>query len=178
LVPLLGIVAARVFTLVAMTTYLPIFLTEEGASLWFAGLSLSIFEAAGVVGALVGGSLSDRLGRRLVLFMAMLTTPLFMLLFLAADNWLRFPLLILTGFTSLAVAPVLMALVQESFPENRAMANGLYMSLSFVIRSFAIVALGAAGDMFGLRLAYAASAVVPLLGLPFLLLLPAGSSSA
>lgn len=178
LLPLLGIVAARVFTLAAMTTYLPIFLTEEGASLWFAGLSLTIFEAAGVLGALVGGSLSDRLGRRLILFVAMLTTPLFMLMFLAADGWLRVPLLLVIGFTSLSVAPVLMALVQETFPENRAMANGLYMSLSFVIRSFAIVALGAAGDMFGLRLAYAASAVVPLLGLPLLLLLPGGRSAA
>ena len=178
LAPLLGIVAARVFMLAAMTTYLPIFLTEEGASLWSAGLSLTIFEAAGVVGALVGGSLSDRLGRRLVLFVAMLTTPLFMLVFLAAGGWLRFPLLLVTGFTSLSVAPVLMALVQESFPENRAMANGLYMSLSFVIRSIAIVALGAAGDLFGLRVAFAASAVVPLLGLPLLLLLPRGSSSA
>jgi FSR family fosmidomycin resistance protein-like MFS transporter len=177
LVPLVGIVSARVFTLAAMTTFLPIFLTEQGASLWFAGLSLTIFEAAGVVGALVGGSLSDRLGRRLVLFLAMLSTPIFMLLFLAAGDWLRLPLLILTGFASLSVAPVLMALVQETYPENRAMANGLYMSLSFIIRSFAILALGAAGDLFGLRLAYAASAVVPFLGLPLLLLLPERSSS-
>jgi FSR family fosmidomycin resistance protein-like MFS transporter len=65
-----------------------------------------------------------------------------------------------------------MALVQESFPENRALANGVYMSLSFVLGSVVVVVLGAMGDRFGLRLAFTASAVIPLLGLPLILLLP------
>jgi FSR family fosmidomycin resistance protein-like MFS transporter len=176
LLPLIGIVTARVFVLASLTTYLPIFLTDEGASLWLAGASLTILEAAGVAGALAGGSLSDRLGRRVVLFAAMLTTPLFMFIFLAVDGWPRFPLLLALGFTSLSAAPVMMALVQESYPENRAMANGLYMALSFVIRSGAVVALGAVGDLVGLRTAFAVSAIVPLLGLPLLLLLPRRSS--
>ncbi len=175
LVPLVGITSARVFMLAALTTYLPIFLTEEGMDLWFAGLSLTVLEAAGVVGALAGGTLSDHLGRRLVLFLAMLTTPLFMFAFLGLSGWLRFPLLIVLGFTSLSVAPVIMAAVQESCPQNRAMANGLYMALSFGIRAIAVVALGAAGDIFGLRLAFAGSAAIPLLGLPFVFLLPQGS---
>jgi FSR family fosmidomycin resistance protein-like MFS transporter len=177
LAPLMGIVTARVFMLAALTTYLPIFLTDEGATLWFAGVSLTLLEAAGVVGALVGGSASDRLGRRLVLFVAMISTPLFMLAFLAVNGWLRFPLLLLSGFASLSVAPVMMALVQESFPEHRALANGLYMALSFVIRSGAVLVLGLVGDLFGLRLAFAASAVVPLLGVPLIFVLPRGQSA-
>lgn len=177
LIPLIGVTSARVFMLAALTTYLPIFLTTEGADLWVAGASLTVLEAAGVVGALAGGSLSDRLGRRLVMFVAMITTPLFMFLFLGTSGWIRLPLLLLLGFTSLSVAPVIMAVVQESAPdENRAMANGLYMALSFGIRAIAVLALGAAGDVFGLRLAFAASAVVPLLGLPFVLLLPRSPS--
>jgi FSR family fosmidomycin resistance protein-like MFS transporter len=174
LVPLIGIITARVFTLAALTTYLPIFLTEEGASLWLAGVSLTVLEAAGVAGALTGGSLSDRLGRRLILFVAMLATPLFMLIFLATSGWIRLPLLLVLGFTSLSIAPVIMALVQESFPENRALANGVYMGLAFVIRSGAVVVLGALGDFFGLQLAFTISAVITLLGLPLLLMLPGG----
>lgn len=176
LLPLIGIVSARVFVLASLTIYLPIFLTGEGASLWFGGVSLTILEAAGVVGALAGGSLSDRLGRRVVLFAAMLSTPILMFIFLAVHGWPRLPLLLALGFTSLSTAPVLMALVQESYPENRAMANGLYMALSFVIRSGAVVALGAVGDLVGLRTAFAVSGIVPLLGLPLLLLLPRGGS--
>jgi FSR family fosmidomycin resistance protein-like MFS transporter len=137
-------------------------------------MSLTLLEGAGVVGALVGGSVSDRLGRRVVLFVAMLTTPLFMLVYLATQGWIRFPLLLILGFSSLSVAPVIMAVVQESFLENRALANGLYMALSFVIRSGAVMALGLMGDLFGLRLAFAVSAIVPLLGLPLVALLPRG----
>ncbi len=175
LVPLVGIIVARSFMMSALTTYLPIFLSEEGADLWLAGVSLSVLEAAGMVGALLGGAMSDRLGRRLVLFVSMLATPLFMFIFLAVDGWVQFPLLLVMGFTALSVTPAIMALAQESLPENRALANGVYMSLSFVLRSGVVVVLGALGDLFGLRLAFTASAVIPLLGLPLILLLPGKS---
>jgi FSR family fosmidomycin resistance protein-like MFS transporter len=172
LVPLVGIIVARSFMVSALTTYLPIFLSDEGAALWLAGISLSVLELAGVAGALLGGSLSDRLGRRTILAISLLATPLFMFAFLAANGWIRFPLLLLLGFTALSVTPVIMALVQESFPQNRALANGVYMSLSFLIRSGVVVLMGAMGDLFGMSLAFAVSAVMSLLGLPFLLLLP------
>jgi FSR family fosmidomycin resistance protein-like MFS transporter len=156
----------------ALTTYLPIFLSSEGAALWFAGVSLSVLEAAGVVGALLGGALSDRFGRRQVLTVSLATTPVLMFLFLASGGWVRFPLLIFLGFTALSVIPVLMALVQETFPENRALANGVYMSMSFILRSGAVLLLGIIGDSWGMRTAFAISAALPLLGLPFVWRLP------
>jgi len=70
----------------SLTTYLPTFLSEEGATLWFAGASLSVLEAAGVVGTLLGGSLSDRLGRRQVLAISLLTTLLLVFAFLSAEG--------------------------------------------------------------------------------------------
>jgi FSR family fosmidomycin resistance protein-like MFS transporter len=172
LVPVGGIIVARSFMSAALTTYLPVFLTEEGAELWFAGISLSVLEAAGVVGALAGGALSDRIGRRATLFISLSTTPVLMFAFLAVGGWMRFPLLLALGLTSLSVVPVIMALMQETFPENRALANGVYMALSFGIRSVVVVVVGAMGDLWGMRLAFTISAVIPLLGLPFLLMLP------
>ena len=170
--PLVGIIIVRIFLNSALTTFLPIFLNEQGADLWFAGFSLTILEAAGVAGALLGGSISDRLGRRLVLFISLVTTPIFMFVFLTVSGWAQITILPLLGFTSLSVTPVLMALVQENFPENRALANGLYMALAFTIRSGAVVLMGAMGDLIGLRQAFTASAVLMLLGIPLVLLLP------
>ena len=170
--PLAGIIVVRLFMNVPLTTYLPTFLIEEGASLWIAGVSLTALEAAGVVGALLGGSMSDRLGRRRVLLISMLLTPLLMFAFLSAEGWVRFSLLIALGFVTLSVTPVVMALVQESFPENRALANGVYMSSSFIFRSGVTIVLGALGDRFGLNLAFVVSAVIALFGLPLIPLLP------
>lgn len=172
MVPLVGIIIVRVFMNSALTTFLPIFLNEQGTDLWFAGASLTILEAAGVLGAMLGGSISDRLGRRLVLFISLMTTPIFMFVFLAVSGWAQITILPLLGLTSLSITPVLMALVQENFPENRALANGIYMALGFTLRSGAVVVMGALGDLFSLRHAFTASAVLMLLGVPLILLLP------
>jgi FSR family fosmidomycin resistance protein-like MFS transporter len=172
LVPLAAILAVRALMIGALTTYLPVFLSEEGATLWRAGAALSVLQAAGVVGALLGGALSDRVGRRVILMLSLLLTPLFMLAFLATEGWGQFLLLPALGLTSLSTAPAIMALVQESFPQSRSLANGVYMALNFLIQSGAVLVLGALGDRFGLRLAFTVSAAVPLLGLPFLLLFP------
>jgi MFS family permease len=65
-----------------------------------------------------------------------------------------------------------MAIVLENVPDNRGMANGIYMTLNFLYRSLAIMILGVLGDRFGLGLAFQASSVVMLLGLPIILFLP------
>ncbi len=174
LAPLIALVVVRAFMVSALTTYLPTMLSEEGANLWYAGAALSLLEGAGVAGALLGGWISDRLGRRAILFISTLVTPLLMFVFQAVGGWLQLPLLLVLGFSALSTSPVVMALVQESFPDNRALANGVYMALSFVLRSGVVVAMGAMGDMFGLRHAFTASAVINLLGLPLVFLLPGG----
>jgi FSR family fosmidomycin resistance protein-like MFS transporter len=65
-----------------------------------------------------------------------------------------------------------MALVQESYPDNRALANGIYMAMAFLIRSAVVVALGGIGDKYGLRQGSIISGVLMLLGTPLILLLP------
>jgi FSR family fosmidomycin resistance protein-like MFS transporter len=174
LAPVAGIVAARSFLSASLVTYLPIFMTEQGASLWLAGLSLTVFEGAGVIGALSGGSLSDRLGRRLTLFVSMLVASASIFAFLAAGGWAQFLLLIVLGFSVLSTTPVFLAMMQESFPENRALATGSFMALSFIINSTVVVVLGVLADRYGMRSAFVFSGLFSLLGLPFVLLLPRG----
>lgn len=166
------IILARAFIDSSLSTFLPTFLTEQGASLWLAGASYSVLEAAGIIGALVGGSISDHLGRRPVLFLAMTLTSVFTFILLFAPSYWKLPVLLALGFVSLSISPVVMAVVQESFPKNRAFANGIYMALGFVIRSIAVVLVGKVGDWVGLQFAFTISAVIILFGLPFIFLLP------
>ncbi|TKJ30517.1 MAG: MFS transporter [Chloroflexi bacterium B3_Chlor] len=176
LVPLVGITVMRGLMVAALFIFLPTYLTERGASLWFAGLSVSIVAGPGMVGSLLGGSLSDRWGRRRVLFVFMLAPPLLLFVLLMVSGWAMVPVLVALGLTIVPTQVILMAVVQESCPDQRALANGLYLSLAFLTESGGAVILGALGDLFGLSLAFTTSAVVLLLSLPLVFLLPTGGS--
>ena len=170
--PVAAIVVAQSFVASGLRAYLPVFMSEEGADLWFAGTALSLYQGGGILGALLGGALSDRIGRRQVIALSLLATPLLMFLFLEVSGWARLLVLLALGPVVISTAPVRMALVLEAFPENRALAGGALMSVYFVINSLVVVAIGAIADLVGMRGAYTACALAPLLGLPLILLLP------
>ncbi len=170
--PLIGVVLPRQVMLTALAVYLPTFMNMEGAGLWAAGASLSIWELAGVGGALAGGIISDKVGRNTILITGTASSSLLMLLFLAIQGWLLVPVLLLLGFASLSTAPVILAIVQEQMPHNRALANGVYLSIAFLSRPLAAFLLGLIGDSFGLRSAYFWSAIVSMIAIPFIFLLP------
>jgi FSR family fosmidomycin resistance protein-like MFS transporter len=172
--PLLGLVVTRSLAMSALSNYLPTYLSEAGTGFWLAGASLTVFQAAASLGVLVGGSLSDRLGRRVVMASSTLLPPLVLFAFLALDGTARLLTLLAIGFVVAPFDPAAIAAVQESATHNRALASSVYLSLSFIIRSVAVVAVGALADWIGLRWAFVLSTVVFLLGTPLLLLLPAG----
>jgi FSR family fosmidomycin resistance protein-like MFS transporter len=163
-----ALVALRSLMVMATTLFLPLYLTDNATSLWVAGVALSIVEAAGIAGAFAGGWISDHVGRRAVLIFGQVTAPFALLAFLASDGWLRIGTLPLIGFSLLAVPPVLMAVVQESFPQSRALANGVYLSMNFLIRSIAAIAYGAFGDTFGLTTSMYIAAAAMFIGLPLI----------
>ena len=66
----------------------------------------------------------------------------------------------------------MLAMVQEGVPHNRAMANGLFMSMSFLVRPLAAFIIGLLGDNFGLHTAFYIATVVALLAIPMIFLLP------
>jgi MFS transporter, FSR family, fosmidomycin resistance protein len=170
--PLAGLVFFRAFLLAAVTTYLPLFLRERGAGLWLSGAALTILEAAGVVGAFLGGSVSDRVGRRRILAGSLAATSVLLVALSKLSGAARLAVLPALGFVALAATPVVMAVSQEVDPSRRSLANGVYMALSFTIRSLVVVAVGALADRFGMVPTYLGCAIAGLCGIPFALLLP------
>ncbi len=170
--PLIWVILFRNMLSVEITMYMPTFLQQRGAALWMAGGAVSILEAAGVAGALFSGPLSDRLGRKPVLSAAIGGAALAMLFFVQAQGWLMFPLLLLLGFSMLSTQPVFLAIVQDHFPEHRSVANGLYMSTAFLLRSAALFLVGFLGDHLGLETVYLLGAGLGLLAVPAVWLLP------
>ncbi len=170
--PLAIILFFRTAMTVSMTTYLPIFMNMKVGSLWLAGAALAIMESAGVAGALLIGSASDKVGRKAILLFSAIASPLLIIIFLNLSGWFIIPLLLAIGFVSLSVGPVFLALIQDHFPEHRAAANGAYMLLAFLTRFPATIIVGLIGDKFGLEKAFLWSALFSFLVLPGIFMLP------
>ena len=171
-IPLTCVVFSRTFMLAALSTYLPTYMNEQGRSLWVAGASLAIWELAGVAGALTSGTLSDRFGRKQILFITIISSSFLMLIFLIINDQLLIPILILLGFTSLSSTPIMLAMVQEQLPNNRAVANGIFLTFNFLSRLTAILTIGIIGDKFGLTAAYFWSAILAWFAIPAIFFLP------
>lgn len=170
------LVAARILLLVALTTYLPLYISDaRSLSLWLSAASLTILEGAGVAGALASGTFSDRLGRRRMLLVLLTLSPILHLLFVLAPTWAAIPLLIALGLTALGPQPVLLALVQDSFPQHRALGNGIYLALNFLIRALGIWLVGLLADQFGLQSAFLVAGVLAFLSIPAVFFLPDGA---
>ena len=172
MVPIIILVFTRSMVNATLTTFLPTFLRSEGSSLWIAGASLTILEISGMVGTFLAGTLSDRLGRRTMLFVSYIATPVLMVLFVQSSTIMKIPLLILLGLFGIAISPVLMAIVIENTSENRSFANGIYMALGFVVQALATVLVGYISDLSTLRFTFLLSAGFLPLGLIFIFFLP------
>ena len=172
MIPIAGIIIMNALMVASLNTFLPIFLTERGSSLVFAGASLSVLQVAGVVGVTVAGPASDRLGRRSILFILQITAFVFMFALISTNGWIHFVILLVLGFTMLSIIPIFLALVQENSPDNRALANGILLGIMFVSRSIAAIIVGLLGDNFGLQTAFTISALSVILSLPLIFVLP------
>lgn len=150
----------------ALTIFLPVYLNDQGASLWLAGAALSVVQLAGAAGTILSGTISDKIGRKTTLMITAVISPILMWLFLIVEGVLLFPLLILVGFFLLAPMPVMLASVNELKTEHPAFINGIYMMISFIINSSGLMLIGIMGDKIGLLLAFQISAVIAVLAIP------------
>ncbi|HMA66361.1 MAG TPA: MFS transporter [Desulfosalsimonadaceae bacterium] len=162
-----GIILFRAFMKSAIINFLPTYLSVKGQSLWFGGLSLSVFEISGAAGTFLAGTLSDRLGRTNTLFVITVLTPLLMLLFVFSRGFWVIPVLVMMGFFMLSSGPVVLALVMDQVTEHRTFMNGIYMSITFISDSVTALLIGLMGDWLGLVNTFMIAAFLALLAIPF-----------
>ncbi len=156
----------------AMFAFLPTYLTEKGYSLAIAGISHAVLEGGGVAGALTAGILSDRFGRKFVLLIVTIVTPVLTWIFLLDPGMLTLPVLFILGFFLFSAGPVKLAIVQDIQSDRPAYLNGIYMMLNFVVGSVMTVLIGVFNDWIGLEMTYRLTVLWFLGAIPCLLLLP------
>ena len=167
--PVSGILISRSFMHSAMGIFLPVFIERQTGNIYLAGAGLALYETFGIAGVLFSGTLSDLLGRKKVLFWAIVTAPVALILFIYTSGLTQILMLAVSGFTIIAVTPVMLAIIQENANGNPSSANGLFMMVAFFSRAVAIMIVGFLGDIIGLEYMYVACGIVGFAGLPFLL---------
>ena len=172
LLPMAAIATSRAFLRTSSQLYLPVFLIENGASVWFAGISLSFVQGAGIIGTILGGSINDRLGYRITMIISLTLSATAMLVFSTSQGYLQLAFLGILSIASLMVLPVGMAIMQRSFPENRSLANGSYLAMFFAINALAGVATGYMYDQIGGQQTFFWSGWFAFSGIPFIFFLP------
>ena len=170
-VSITGIFFCRAAMKSALTIYLPTYLTSRGASLWLAGISLSVLQLSGAGGTFLAGILSDRIGRRKTLFVISAVSPFLMWLFIILNGRFIIPVLVVTGFFLFASGPVLLALVHDIDSKRISFINGIYMTLNFTLNALMVLLVGFAADRIGLDLTYRISALVAVGSVPFVIFL-------
>ena len=174
--PLFGVIGGFMFFQSAMkmatTLYLAVYLTEQGFSLWYAGIALSVLQFFGVIGTFLSGSISDKIGRQNMLVISSTASALTMTLFLFCDNiYTMFPTLALLGLFMFSSSPVLLAAIHEVDTKMPIFVNSLYMSINFSISSIVVLLMGFYGDKMGLANTYEIATVLAFLAIPFAFML-------
>lgn len=158
----------------SLTLYLPVYLTDKGNSLWFAGISLSILHLAGALGMISIGHISDKFCKKKILIILIMLSVISMwvMIFFSRHKYFVIPCLILLGMLLFSSAPVILALVQHLKSYRPSFVNSIYFFLGFVINSTCILFVGFMGDNIGLDSTFKICATLPLCSVPFLIFLP------
>jgi MFS family permease len=110
-------------------SYLPLFLVDRhGIAPEYAGIVVGLVAGAGIVGAPLGGALSDRLGRKKVILLSLsLAGPLLFVVIQAPANiWLLLSLAIYGAIISTRM-PAMESLIADVVPpQRRATVLGAY----------------------------------------------------
>lgn len=156
----------------ALTLYLPIYLTANGAEIWFAGISLAVLQLAGAAGTFYSGTISDKIGRRTTLVIVSIASPILLLLFINSSGITSFLLLIIMGFFLVAPQSVNLAIIHELKTKHLPFVNGVYMMINFFISSVMTMVVGALSDKIGLDRTYTIAAIMAFPAIIFSLMVP------
>ncbi|AGA68134.1 sugar phosphate permease [Desulfitobacterium dichloroeliminans LMG P-21439] len=163
LIAIVGVIAVRSLAYTGMLTMLPLYFKSQNLSNIAASHLVTIMLAAGAMGGITGGFISDRFGRKpLIVGSLFLATPLFFA-FLFTEGTLSTIFLALAGASLLSSFSVTVVAAQEVIPHNKAMAAGLTLGFAGGIGGLAVVLIGGIADLWGLQMAISTLFVLPLI---------------
>jgi MFS transporter, FSR family, fosmidomycin resistance protein len=126
---------------------------------------LFLFLASQAMGALLGGHIGDRFGRREIIWFSILGSLPFTLILPFANLFWTAVLTVIIGMIMASAFPAILVYAMELLPGKVGMIAGLFYGLSFGLGAISAALLGELADLTSVETVYRLCALLPLLGL-------------
>ena len=149
--------AFRTMTQTGLLTFLPVYLAYElGYSPFLVGLCLTLLQAGGFIASPIAGHLSDRWGRKRIVFSSAVLTGVMIVAMAMAGKSLWFIVFVaLVGFFLYAMRPVMQAWAVDSTPRHLAGSGvGLQFGITAVGASISPALFGIIADAWDIHTAF------------------------
>jgi len=165
LLALLGMILTRATVTSGISTFVPLYYVSHlGGSQIYASSLLTVYLAAGAVGTMFGGILSDKYGSKQVMLCSILPIALLMYWFLSAKGMLVFFILAFVSILLSATATSSLLLTQKMMPKNIGMASGFTLGFSVGLGTMGVLCLGWIADHWGITFVFDMLAFLPIIG--------------
>ncbi len=150
----------------SITTFFTFYLIEHfQLPVQSAQVQLFVYMAAVAAGTLVGGHVSDRIGRRPMIWISILGALPFTLLLPYANLFWTGVLTILIALLMASAFPAILVYAHELLPGRVGMVSGMFFGFSFGLGGLAAAGLGRLADAYGIVFVYHLTAWLPAIGL-------------
>ncbi len=162
----------RAWAIFGSVAFLPTILTMRGIGLVTANLLVSGMLIAGVVGQLVGGTLSDRYGRKEATLIGLFAAIPPFVVFLTTGGVISLIAMIVFGFILWSTFAVTVAMAHEIAPGNVGLVSGLMLGLAVGVGGMGVAVTGWIADLTSLSVGLMTIPLAIVLAIPFFLAVP------
>lgn len=150
----------------SLTSFFTFYLIERfDLPVQAAQIQLFIFMAAIAVGTLVGGALTDRIGRRPMIWISILGVLPFTLALPYADLFWTGVLTIIIGLITASAFPAVLVYAHEVMPGRVGLVSGMFFGFAFGLGGLGAALMGGLADVYGIAVVYKICSFLPALGI-------------
>ncbi len=150
----------------SLTSFFTFYLIERfQLSVQDAQVQLFIFMAAIAVGTLAGGALSDRIGRRPMIWISILGALPFTLALPYANLFWTAVLTVIIGLLMASAFPAILVYAHELMPGRVGLVSGVFFGFAFGLGGLGAAAMGRIADAHGIAFVYQLCSYLPAIGL-------------
>ncbi len=162
----------RAWAVFAAITFLPMFLVTQGYDLMTAGIIMTLMLLAGVGGQVMGGQISDRIGRKEFMIIGLAGAIPFFYLFFASTGIVAVISILLFGFFLWSTFAVAVAMSHELLPQNVGLASGIILGLAIGFGGLGVAVNGIIADHYSLAAALGTIPIPIIVAMLIMFILP------